>query len=281
MNSFAPVVLLIEDDRAVGRILRRRFNNDSTLAPLVLPDLKSAREFLEKPDLQISAILSDICFEQGTDDPEHNLNDGLDLLNVVQGQHPKIAKYILSTYAEEQAYLDKSERLGLDIHHWFPKLNFGDPMKEPWSQIERDLLKESLMAGGALAQEVSERGWIPDKEESLDNVLEWFRTRHKAMKFSFIQELPKDTEHYQLIKPIKVVCRWEDGEVIADALHLGLLNSGHGDDVEEAVDHLADLVIHLKEELDDYAPDDVVDYTAVVKSRLDQYIQFITPRHLS
>ncbi|MCP4597279.1 hypothetical protein [Neptuniibacter sp.] len=281
MNSFAPVVLLVDDDPGLRLFLRRRFNNESSLAPLIFSDLKSAKLFFDDESSSVDAVLSDISFAGDTSDPDHQLEDGLDMLNLVQSCHPNIPKYVISMWSDEPAFHDKSDELGLKIRNWFPKLNYGDPMKTPWSQIERDLLREALMKGGDLADEASRQGWLPDDDDSYESVLEWFRKHHKSMKFSFIQEVPADYQHYKIIKPLKVVCRRENGEAIAESMHLGLLDSGRGDDVEEAIKDLADKIMNLKEQLDEYPDEQIIEYAALIKNRLDEHVLRLSPEQLS
>ncbi|MCG8095864.1 MAG: hypothetical protein JAZ17_19975 [Candidatus Thiodiazotropha endolucinida] len=271
MTSFAPIVLLVDDDPSSGRSMRRKFNNLSALAPLVVQDLRSARKLIETWRYEISAVVADLSMPDAGD-PEHNLEDGLDFLSLVQKSHPNVSKYVISFWSDQHSWRSKSNQLGLDIHEWFEKLN----TLEPWAKVERDLLKTHLVHGGSLAEEVAAHGWMPHDEQSFEAILQWFRTRHKGMKFSFIQEVPKDyRDQYELIEPVQVVCREQDGEFIADAIKLGLLNEGHGEDVEEAVKDLADTMFALKEELDSYSPENVVDYAKVVKDRIDQYIRAI------
>ena len=143
-------------------------------------------------------------------------------------------------------------------------------LKSPWPKVERDLFKKALSKDKTLKMRLKELGIKTDKEPDIDIISEQVRASLKVPIKTYLQELD---EEYIVKEPIEVICTIdEDNIVSANALKLGLLQNGEGENIEEALDELANLIIDQKKFFDQEDENNIYGYAALVKNRFDQFI---------
>lgn len=240
LDSFSPTVLIVDDDPAVLDLATRRFYKQTSLGVLVADNLADARHFLEDAKIRINAILADISIMPEKQDQMSSLHDGLDFLayakkSFVGNKMPNVPAYVLSVYADVRTYRQRSVEMGLDVKEWFQKLSFDDNLASaPWNRIERDLYRMRFCSDPAMEKKFGAC------EGSDNDFAELVRNTLRPITRTYLQALP---DRNLLVKvPIEVICRQEDHCWLADALHLGVLQAGAGDSVEEALDDLSQLI---------------------------------------
>lgn len=262
-STYAPAVLLVEDDRPAREYFRDKLNEETSIGVIVARDLREARSLLESK-VQIDAIVADLFFDLDKDDPVHNLHDGLDILKFSASTHPAALQYVNSFWADREGYIEKADKLRLPIKTWFSKqFRMPGDTEAPWAQVERDLIQRRL------SQE-----WADPEEGSSDfselKATEAIRRKIPVIKRTYIQELI-DTR-FTVIKPIEVMSwRNEDAFVHASAIKLGLLTDGVGESVQEALASLMELIEQHVLDLQE-VQDSSEDYSAFVKARLSEYV---------
>lgn len=270
-KTYSSSVLLIDDEKPFLGYLRKNFHNHTTIGVLTASDLKSARAILDRPDVPIDAVVSDLFFDVGRDEPEAGLNDGVDLLAYVHTCRPRIPRYIMSYYAESSAYEDKLHEKGVTVNGEFLKMMYADceGQQSPWLVIERDLLKQRLEADSTLSQ------WTDDSISEFARKVQWpVRT--------FLQDLisyDQSPSHPPVIlrSEIRVLCTQEVDDmgvttVTATAFDLGLLTPGFGQSVEEALDSLKSVILEQYHELRSEDSEKLKGYARLVKQRLDEIV---------
>jgi len=259
--SYAPSVLLIEDDLPAREYLTNRFYQETSLGVVVAKNLAEARNLIDSPDIQVDAILADLYFDLGTDDSSSNLHDGIDILSYGSLKRPSVLGYVNSYWADREEYVQKAARLKLPVRKWFHKqpLMPGDS-SAPWAQVERDLIADRLRRESAVG---------PD-QSSLIVVTEAIRRQLCPIRRTYLQDLRH--EGVLVVKPIEVMT-WcdEDGIYHASAPKLGLLTEAAADTVAETIEQLCQLIIEHTRDLDDRVHK-LEDYAAFVKSRLDKFV---------
>jgi hypothetical protein len=269
-QTHSPAVLVIDDDRAITGYIRKSFHNDTSIGVLVANDLPAARKLLDAKEIKIDAVLADIFFDKGTNDPDNNLLDGIDILRYSTEKRPNAEKYVISVWANREQERAKTTKERIDIKEWFHKMFYDprEPCKTPWAVIERNLIKKRLAEDATLAERVRHIGAeLPD---SLESVSEYARALRFPLR-TYIQTV--DSDSYVVKKPIEVICLEDsDGQIQAHALGVGLLVGGHGETVEEAVEELAQFILDQAEALANEPAECLRGYAALVKDRLASYV---------
>jgi hypothetical protein len=267
VKTYAPAVLLIEDDRPAREYYRDKFCDETSLGVVVAKDLKEARRLLESPTIQIDAIVADLFFEFEKDDPDAGLHDGLDILRYGADTHPSAIQYVNSFWADRGEYVSKAKALELPIKAWFSKqFRLPGDTEAPWAQVERDLIEARLLQD----EEWSQRGDLPPH---LNTVTDAIRRVICPTRRTYIQEL--GDKRFSIIQPIEVLCwRVADGGYHASAYRLGLLTEGTGDSVKEALERLQELLIEQRVALRDESGNSD-GYAGFVRARFDEFIQFV------
>ena len=258
--TYAPAVLLVEDDLPAREYLTRRFYNETSLGIVVAKDLTEAKALIDSHDVQIDAIVADLYFSQGMDAPDENLRDGIDILNYGAHERPDILNYVNSYWADREELVHKANELSLQIRQWFHKqpLMPGDA-SAPWAQVERDLIEVRLTHDTS--------GLAP--EDLTGKITEAIRRRICPIRKTYLQTL--EPSNLSVTRPIEVLT-WidDDGVYRSSAPKLGLLTDGSGESVLEAIDHLRQLIVEHREDLDSVVT--LEGYARFVKTRLDEYI---------
>jgi hypothetical protein len=260
-TTYAPAVLLVEDDLPAREYLTRRFYSETSLGIVVAKDLMEAKVLIDSRDIQIDAIVADLYFSHGMDAPEANLRDGIDILKYGANERPRLLNYVNSYWADREELVKKADELRLTIRQWFHKqpLMPGDT-SAPWAQVERDLIEARLVhdASGLKSEELT------------GEVTEAIRRQLCPIRKTYLQGL--DSPDLTLIRPIEVLT-WvdEDGVYHSSAPKIGLLTDGSGETVMEAIEQLRDLIVEHEESLNS-APS-IEGYALFVKTRLSEFIK--------
>ncbi len=260
--SYAPSVLLIEDDFPAREYLTRRFYQETSLGVVVAKNLSEAKQLIDASDVHFDAIVADLYFDVGSDAPGEDLRDGIDVLSYGLRRR-SVLGYVNSYWADRRDYVDKAAQLNVEVREWFHKQPMlpGD-VSSPWAQVERDLIYERL--GGSQ---------LNAGHSSLVEVTETIRQQLSPIRRTYLQSLGADT--FRVLKPIEVLTWSSDGDdVRASAPRLGLLTDGAGETVGEAIEALCALIRDHKLDLDDQS-ENLEGYAAFVKKQLDQYISVI------
>lgn len=228
LSTYNPTVLIVEDDRTCGRYLRQQFHNNTSVGVVLAGNIRAGRRLSK--EIRFDAIISDLFFDDGTDCPEEDLYDGVDLAAAIRSDDPDVPTYFLSFFSDDTALQLKAKAKNVEPVAWlqksFVRPKAGDMENSPWKRVEFDLLKESLS--------LEERSEILESDD-LDLAL---RLRHPIR--TYIQEL-SDSD-LTVKKPIEVICTLDEGLAKASAPAIGLLEDGFGDTVQESLDQLADLI---------------------------------------
>lgn len=271
--TFAPTVLLVDNDPAVLDILGRRFHEKTSLGVLKLKTLGEAYEFLTQKKYLPDALLTDLSFVPETQDGEHRLFNGLDLIDLSQKNFPDMPKYVNTVFCQEREDLERTEERQLNIAHWFSKLTIEHGWEiHPWKRIERDLYHQAIMTNKYLLEQAEQAGFERSSLDS-DEILDWIRTSIRPRRQTYLQQFGKKWAGYRVIKPIRVICEeLEGGQVSADAPALGLLLPGEGETVDDALTDLGDSIIEQYEEFLSLGRDNIVGYAAKVFERIEEYV---------
>jgi len=267
--TYSPAVLIVDDDASARKYYRERFHEETSLGVITAANLAQAKVFIDSPSLKIDAVVADLFFDIGTDAPDQNLFDGLDILSVNQRLRPSASQYVLSYWSGRGERHQKADELGLKISSWFEKafLPPGETVSTPWAQVERDIIRHQLEKDRLFAERLRSLGVELAEPLNVEAVAETVRQSFHPPKRTYLQEC--DDPRYLLLDPIEVICFTEETRTVrANAWRLGVFTEGLGESTEEA---LLDLGIKLVEqyELFEEEPDEHVEgYARLVRDRL-------------
>ncbi len=211
-STYAPAVLIVDDDPAITRYMRQQFHAATSVGVLVANDLGEAKRILDDPEISIDAIISDLNFAAANQAPESGLNDGLDILQYSKAQRNELRRYVLSFFADRPQEHDRAEEQHLDIKRWLPKMYYADRSdpKTPWAILEEDLVNDRM---------------------ALDSL------ESPALIRTYIQSLADGSVECKM--PIEVVCtRDEKGNFRSRAVSNGAFQDGVGATVDESIHDL-------------------------------------------
>lgn len=273
--TYSPTVLLIDDDPSISKYIRNRFHSETSIGVVTANRLDEAREIALDKKIHLDAVLADIVFEGGTDDPEHQIYDGIDFLSFLKDKRPKVSQYVVSCWADVSTYHQRSKKLKLHVEEWFQKLSFGvkPSLKSPWIKVERDLYKKALSKDRTLNQRLNELEIKFDNEIEPEIISEHIRHSLKLPIKTYIQDIGVE---YLVKQPIEVICMIDEQNIVAaNALRLGLLQQGGGKNVEEAIDDLINIIRDQLVVFKQEKTDNIIGYAALVKDNLDTFIERI------
>src|SRR5262249_43334548 len=157
-------------------------------------------------------VVADLHFESGTDDPDNDLFDGIDLLWLAQKKRPSTRRYVLSFWADQEHYRQRTAAVGLTIDRWLPKTFFlpAEDRLPPWQVIEPDLIKARLRTARPA-------GTRDDLSGEPDNLASQVQHSILPPMRTFLQSLgEKSRNTLKVVKPIEVIC-FQGEEVRASA----------------------------------------------------------------
>jgi CheY-like chemotaxis protein len=267
--NFAPTVLLVDDDPNVTRRWTAEFHRRTSLGVLAANSLKQGREIFEDPEIKVDAIVADIYFDYGKDDPDTSLFDGLDLLAYLSKRGIRIPMFVVSAGIDMLNFKERAAREKIPIISYFDKFTAGDPEGPAWTSIQHSVLKEIFGQTSEITRviETASSGNAP----AID-VLNRALCDLQLPVRTYIQSFGRRSE-LSVLKPIEVICIAKSAqEVRAYAPSLGLLTSGCGEDIETAIDELKNALELEAETLIGLPPEKLSEYSAKVAAKLDEYL---------
>ena len=266
-QTFSPTVLLVDDDPAVLDLALRRFYAQTSLGVVVVDNLSAASELVKHSAIRFNAVVADLSIMPNKQDEQNKLHDGLDFLKFIKRRKGgPFYNYILSVYADVETFRSRARREKLDIRAWFQKLDFGSSdadNKAPWHVIERDLYMQCFGNDPDLAALVQSFG---EDEEAFSDAV---RKKLRPITRTYLQALP---EPFRVKVPIEVICRHEEDSWTADALNLGLLQSGYGETIGDALEELGELIADQFNTFNEATPTKLEGYAGEVFDRFRKHI---------
>ncbi|HVT89517.1 MAG TPA: response regulator [Tepidisphaeraceae bacterium] len=257
-----PTVMLIDDDRQTTKYWRELVHSGTSMGVITANSVGQGKRLLTEGGIQVNAIIADLYLEGESE-------DGLDFLKYAQETFPDVPRYVLSWWADRNIEKEKAKGMNLDVRRWIPKTVVGKGEESPCVVIERELVEESLQ-GHPEIRDVY-RQLHQDDPGRKQNILDLART-FGAITQTYLQELPDDSG-LALVKPIEVICTWEDeDEIRTTARDLGLLCDGRGKTIEQSIEHLAESIVFEKDRLDSTGQSHVVGWAKEVNDKLNEYI---------
>lgn len=273
-RTYSPAVLLVDDDISVRRMIRQKFHKETSIGVIVSRDLSEARTIIDDDKIEFDAIISDIVFESGTNDPKYDLYDGIDLLGYSKKKRPKLSEYVISCWADTKPYHERAEQNGSQIEDWFQKLAFGlsQDVKAPWITIERDLIKKALQNDVTFQERAKSLGLQSNADEDIEALAERARDSLCPTIHTYIQELEDD--NFTVVHPIEVYCRQINiNQAVASALKLGLLQEGEGENIEDALENLKEIIVDQIEFFENEDKGNIVGFAKLAMERLNYYVE--------
>ena len=273
MPTYMPTILIVEDDPAMNAYLRERFHSETSVGVVAAETLTDAKRLIDAHQIRISAVVSDLFFDEAKTDVVNHLNDSLDFLSYCKEWRPEVPQYIFSVFSDKDSERAKANELDLPIRTWFQKLWYrpgAGGAQAPWACVERDLIEQTIRSGDqSLKERLRELGHaLPDISPEI--VSETVRSLNIARR-TYIQFI--DNATYRIAQPIEVICVLEtDGTVRAHAPRFALINDGGGDTIEEALADLAVRITAVKEALDEEPKEALHDYLRQYRDALDSFI---------
>jgi hypothetical protein len=265
---YSPVALIIDDDPVMAGRVRKGFLSETSLGVLEAHDLTTAYIYIKDQELKIDVVVTDLGFVGANRDPDNNLNDGLDFIAEVSKYRPDSESYVLSVNSDNSVLHQDAEERKLSIAAWFPKL--GGTAK-PWREVELACLVKTLKRSANLREHAREQGIDLRDYASDESIADKVRNSLTLPRITYLPQLP---EEYEIIRPIEVLCVSEGSAgVRASAPYIGLIAEATGEDVEEAMENLADLIvqeIHFFEEQET----EPIGYAAHVRDMLQRFVRW-------
>ena len=272
-----PIILLVEDDSSYCQYFEKKFLEDTKLGLLIADDLGVAQTYLDQKDIPIDAIVSDIIIEGKKSEMANDMVDGFSILAYAKKKRPKTIQYIHSFWCENQGYKHRATKLKLNIAKWIPKVGHR-ASENPWHDIERDVIRQKILADAGLRRAVSAHGLDLTDSKAEAGAAELVREVIELdYRRAFIQSLP--TKEFKLIKPIEVLCEEDDsdGKIFSvSAWRIGLITRGVGYTLKEAIDNLASIIAgeleiyYRKKNKNQYQG-----YAKIVRDRLFDHVELI------
>lgn len=269
-QDYFPTVLIIDDDPACTTYWREKFHLDTSVGVVIANNLSEGRRLVEKDEVHIDGIVSDLYFEEGTADPANELRDGIDFLAFGTRKRAGVRPYVMSYFAEQQVWRAREKEIHVPIEGWFQKAFYTkDDQLLPWQEIERDLIKSRLQSNEQVRKQALSLGFR--SVEDIEKVSKLVQ-RLALPKRTYLQDL--GDRQFFVREPIEVICFQESKhEVRASAPRLGLLQDGRGASVEDALIDLQQIILRLKAVFAEEPTENIVGFTKLVKERLDACIE--------
>ena len=236
-RMYSPVALIVEDDTFAARHFHRGFLQDTSLGVLEANDLKTAYRYLHNPSLRIDVVVADVGFQKDTKYLEHNLNDGLDLIEEAMKIRPDLENYVLSIDAGDPLYHKRAKEKNLPIADWLEKCGVAaSPYLLPWVKVERACLVKTLKRDRDFRDRAKAAGIDVRDLASDEAIAEKVRKALVLPRLTYLRQLPEDC---QILLPIEVLCVQEGDESYrASAPHIGLITEAIGESVDDALENL-------------------------------------------
>jgi CheY-like chemotaxis protein len=139
-------ILIVDDDPHITRRWAKEFAQNTNLKPVEATSLRNAWEIMASRGYDIDAVIADLFFDADSQDPAHDLYDGIDLLRFINLRHPSIPLFVISASADMANYKSKAASLKVPVNEYFDKLMTADPREPAWKKIERQLFDDNVTA---------------------------------------------------------------------------------------------------------------------------------------
>lgn len=210
-------------------------------------------------------------FDAGTEDAEHGLANGVDLLAYTNAERPVARRYATSFFVENGEYQQCAKTKEVVVERWFQKgwIAPGEQGQLPWQEIESDLIKDLFDRDEKIRNEAQAAGFRSKGEiEKASRLM----LRLALPRLTYLQDLGSD--RYFVKKPIEVLCyRGEKGCIRASAHGLGVLVDGRGATIDEALADLQKVILDQKRLLEGDVPENLLRYAKLLEERLDLFVQ--------
>jgi CheY-like chemotaxis protein len=265
-GRFAPTIMLVDDDKLVTRRWRREFHNSTSLGVVVANSLSDAAAIVEAGEVQIDAIVSDLIFDHGTDDPVRHLFNGVDFLVWLSDRTVKgdIPFFVMSATDNMLDYKNRLDSSSVQVEQYFDKFVSASGTEPAWARIQRSILERKIEPGSPHR---------PD-DESLSEVelISHAMARLQLSVRTYIQDIvgyPK----LSVRKPIEAICVAQEGGIKAYAPSLGLLAGVREESVADAIEELSSAIGAEAEFFLNLEPDQQFsEYSERVAQRFREYL---------
>ncbi len=280
-----PVVLIVDDDAAVTRFMERQFMERTRMSVATSNSLSSARALLAYEDVRIDAVVADLWFLHGTDDPDHSLHDGLDLIRHAQDGEDPPDCYVVSVAAGSHMQRARARDLGIRVSGWFEKMTYSTVGPAPWDQVYREQVRKRMEVDDSLrtlADELQrpEGGGASDLSiGQLTDIMDGLTPVRESLLYGAIpaaedaEESDEEPIAYTIARPIRAVCMPEDGEFVAREVSIGLLVNGRGLTVQDAFGDLSREIAAMGALLEESDEGDLHQYARDTKAMLREYLE--------
>jgi len=271
----APVVLVVDDEFRFASRIKEELLERVSVGAVAVRSLKEASDLIENGGLRFDAVVSDIYFEGGTDDPGRELYDGFDFIEWLRNRGWKSPAYMLSAHLDSPMFKAKGAQRNLNVQGTFSKSTSGSSdivdtgsMAPVWTRLGAELLRLRVERDPALKALVVQHfpeGFAPNAPAT--RLWQGIRVPTRT----YIDGLGSA---YRIKQPIEVLCLPSDvsGEFRAIATGLGLLNDGIGATANEAIEQLKELITAHIEMFAEQPHELVSGYAELVREKLYEHI---------
>jgi CheY-like chemotaxis protein len=264
-GRFAPTIMLVDDDKLVTKRWRREFHNSTSLGVVVANSLADATAIIEADEVQIDAVVSDLIFDHGTDDPTKHLHDGVDFLSWLAKRPAQadLPLFVMSATENMVNFSSRLEEKSVKVEKYFDKFLSASGAEPAWDRIQRSILERKI-EGDFIAEP---RGAAPEVE-----LIGHAMAKLQLSVRTYIQELPGFDVN--VLKPIEAICIAQEGGIKAYAPSLGLLGGVRAESVQEVIEELSMAIGAEAEFFLTLDPDqDLSEYAQRVAERFREYLQ--------
>ncbi|MFD0894265.1 response regulator [Luteolibacter ambystomatis] len=270
-ETYSPVALIVDDDEAVVARLSRNFLRETSMGVLVAQTLSEAADLIENDDVRIDALVMDLNFREGTRDDSRDLRDGLDFIQFAQKARQEVPTAVVSVEGDDADRKTQAQRMKIRVNSWHPKLGQQPGPLSPWATVERACLTKTLKTDRDFRSRLKQLGIEVQDLLTDEAIAEKVRKVVRFPRLTYLTNLGSD---FEAIRPIEVICsQVGKGRYSASAIQIGMLTSGEGENLDEAVEDLAGILVEeAKLYLSgDYEP---MGYAAKVR---DNLLSFLKP----
>ena len=238
-SSFAPTVLIVDDDVMVTQRWAREFHQRTSLGVVIANTLADAARIVESKEASFDAVVADLYFQAAAIDAKRRIGDGVDLLEWLSKNGVDVPTFVISASSEMVDYKRRIESSALSVEKYFDKFSSAGTMPA-WIDIQRSVLRRKFGTDSAVASYLDSTIGA-DGPVGIDFVNDMLSRLQLSVR-TYLQQLPSDSA-YNVAKPIEAICVAEDvGVVRAYAPALGLLAGAQGETVEDALRALGEQI---------------------------------------
>jgi len=274
--TYSPVALIVDDDPIVVKRLSREFLRETSMGVLPAYDLRRAANLLADPSVRIDALVTDLNFAGNTRDDANQLSDGIDLVKFAEHERPEAPAFVVSIEADDQVHRQRAKSLKAKVEGWhmkIPRPGVVPPALSLWATAERACLSN------VLRKDPDFRARLKDLKIDVRDLLDDNAIAEKVrgvMKFPRLTYITELGDEFEVLKPIEVMCaRVEKNRYSAGAIQIGVLTTGEGENLDEAVKELGQMLVAEAKFLfgETQSP---AGFAAIVKKNMREFLQVKT-----